>query len=181
MVICFVPGSGGYRYMRLLKGMNIDERNVSLHTPQPTPWNYRYLTDLTTKEYIKEDNNEIYLTHTMNTAVIKNFFPGHKIIKIFAPYYLCLQRLFILNNDCSLEIKEQIDQAYQIIQWHHNYYKFNYDKDCDQSVDITQENTKFSQIMCRELNDVSLPFQRAYNIFKLYGDNMPIFDILKNE
>lgn len=104
MIIAFYPGAGGNRYLRMLQGQEwqTHARTYDKSTNQFGGDRYVY-SDL---EYSAIDG--VYLTHCVNTALIKQIWPNHSITVIKADLQHCLRREWTLHGHNRYH--EQIDQ-----------------------------------------------------------------------
>ena len=184
MVICFIPGSGGHRYKRFLSGDKFDLPNTQMHTlTSEVEYNYRYLTS-ETANVGTIDTAKYATTHTMDSNLIRKFYPDHKIVKLKFPMDKSLEREWLVVKSLevvNLPLVYRIDQAYNLIVWHKKYYQDNpIDYDCDCLIDIETDNTEFGKIMRRELDYKDPVFGCALKAFNKFSFNAPIIQIYKN-
>ena len=144
---------------------------------------YRYLT-LTTNNIGNVGHNKYATTHTLNSHLIKNFFPDHKIVKIKFPMDKSLEREWIVVKSlevANLPLVDKIDQAYNMIVWHKKYYAENpIDYSCDTLIDIETDDTEFGKIMRRELACDDPIYNLALDAFNKFGFDAPIIDLYRN-
>jgi hypothetical protein len=181
MIISYYPGSGGHRYILFLKNLPFDSPNRHMHQPNFGYHNYRYLTNGTLQDrYFNVDKWQD--THTLNTSLIKKFFPGHKIVKIKADLKksLCrVWRVVTCYQYINHSMQDQVGQIFDMIVWHHNYYAM-YPEDwssADEVIDIDTDPTEFGKVMRKELNNTDPLFDLAWDVFLQYGPNAPIIDL----
>lgn len=181
MIIANYPGAGGHRYSLFRKNLAFDIPDQHMHQPNYVYSNYRYLTEETLQDcYFNV--NELKNTHTLNTTLIKKFFPGHKIIKIKADLKksLCREwRIVMRHQYINHSLEDQVGQMFDMIAWHHNYYSM-YPADwtaTDQVVDIDTDSTNFGKVMREELNKTDPLFDFAWDVFVCHTPDAPIIDL----
>jgi hypothetical protein len=177
MIICYIPGSGGFRLQLFLENKNCDIGPGAAHIKLPV---HRYITDSTVSKY-QHPVTSTQLTHCMHTPFIKKLFPGHKIVKIKADLKQSLLREWQLVTSQSLNGASKLDSAYQLIVWHTEYYsKYSLDFDADVIIDIDTDKTIFGEVMRKELNRTDKVFEIAWTAYQQYGSRCPIIDMEKN-
>jgi len=175
MVIAFYPGAGGHRYKLFLENRFFAQLGGNMHQ---VPMPMQYITDLseTTQTF---DPNGTYLTHALNTPNIKRIWPGHEIRKIKHDLKSCLRREWhvVMRQQWSQQSKkQQVGQMFDMIAWHQDYYKTQ-DWHSDLLIDIATDDSKFGQVMRRELDIQDPDFDFAWDCYTQHGALAPIDDL----
>jgi hypothetical protein len=182
MIIAHYPGSGGHRYGLFLKKLPFDTPGVSMHQPDFSCHDYRYLT-VDTSQNEKFDPVLIKHTHTLNNDLLEKFFLGHEIVKIKADLKKSLSREWRVAMKYYYDkhpIEDQIGQMFDMIVWHHNYYaEYPVDWKIDTVIDIDTDCTEFGQVMRKELDASDPLFDLAWDCFIKFGSDAPIIDLYK--
>ena len=180
MIVAHYPGAGGYRYCLFLKNAPFHTPDVYMHQPEFECYNYKYLTSNTLQSPIS-DLTLLKHTHTFDEAMLKKFFPGHKIVKIKADFKqsLCREwRVVMKHHYAQHSIEDQIGQVFDMIVWHDNYYtEYPPNWNIGNVVDIDTDQTEFGKVMRVELSKTDLLFEFAWECFTKYGSNAPIIDL----
>jgi hypothetical protein len=178
MVICFVPGSGGHRYKRSLIGLSYNTVGGHMHDNTVKELQL-YCNDTTEIAHYSTDS--IVLTHTMNSLLIAQKFPDHNVIKLKTDYKKSILREWdtvIKPNSNNWALADHIDQMFQLIKWHKEYYdQYPIDYAADQVIDIDTADTEFARVMRRELNIQNYWFDFAWDTFEKYGSDAPVIDL----
>jgi hypothetical protein len=182
MIIAHYPGAGGHRYGLFLKNMPISTPDISMHQLEFTCFDYRYLTDTTLQTEIIDVKLTKH-THTLQDNMLEKFFPGHEIVKIKADFKqsLCREWRVVMKYyyDKHL-IKDQVDQMFNMITWHHDYYtKYPPNWNTGVVVDVETDKTDFGKVMRAELIKTEPLFEFAWECFINYGSDAPIIDLYK--
>lgn len=176
MIVAFYPGSGGYRYRLFLRNYFFDKHGVHMHHGTPMHIPYASDTSVSTQSF---EIDTIQLTHTLSTHHIKRLWPGHEIRKIKFDLKSSLCR------EWEVEMKyrwkqhthqEQVAQMFDMIVWHHDYYKTQ-DWECDVLIDIKTDASEFGNVMRRELSVHNSDFDFAWDCYTQYGAQAPINDL----
>jgi hypothetical protein len=175
MIVAFYPGSGGHRYKLFLQNQFFSKRGGNMHHE---PMHIQYAEEHTVATQLF-DTDTIQLTHTLNTAIIKRLWPGHEIRKIKFDFKRSLCREWEVEMKYHWNHrthKEQVAQMFDMIVWHHDYYKTQ-DWDCDMLVDISTDTSEFGNVMRKELDLHNLDFDFAWDCYVQYGANAPMDDL----
>ena len=84
-VISFYPGAGGSRYSQKILGKNWNKPDLVYDNFIQQKYNHKYLQEINTDE-------DLVLTHNVNSIYIKHCFPDHKLIQIVYGLQPCLRR-----------------------------------------------------------------------------------------
>jgi len=180
MVISYIAGAGGNRFIHYLHGLNykldlrydfrrahnlqvinlIDLKYLEMDTPQ-----------------VKLSNETIITTHTMNNDLIEQVLPGHKIYNIDTDLKRPLRRYVSLyGSDTANKFENYLDYCYSNIVWQHEYYK-KYPADFANGEVITKGH-EFFEFMDHYLESTTDKlFELAWSIYEEYGSNAPVIDI----
>lgn len=183
MIIAHYPGAGGNRYGRFRKQMNFYNSGSHMHYSEFSCLEYRYLTHETKKsKFIGPE--ETKHTHTLSDELLQEFFPGHEIIKIKADLKksLCREWQVVMKFVyAGQSTEQQVGQMFDMIAWHHNYYKLyppNWNKGT--VVDVDTDTTNFGKVMRKELNVADTLFDFAWECFIQHGHNAQIIDLYRS-
>lgn len=180
MIIANYPGAGGHRYSLFLRGLSFDAPDQHMHTQGLTYHSYLYLTDETVQDRFF-DKTLVKNTHTLNTDLIKKFFPGHEIVKIRSDLKKSLCRAWRVVTQYQYDARsaqDKIGQMFSMIAWHHNYYSlYPVDWTTDTVIDIDTDATEFGTIMRSELDKTDPMFDLAWEVYEKHGPDAPIIDL----
>jgi hypothetical protein len=178
MIIAFYPGAGGNRYYHYLLGTTDFAAHTTYdHLLKNQRPEYRYLTadqDL--------PDQDLILTHCVNTPLLKQLFPGHKITIIKSNLTNSLQRAWYLEEQHrDKDMPDLLEHAKAHVSYHKKYYA-QYPMDtqgADTVIDIDNDLSDFAHMMRTELTTInSLHYQQAiveyqpHDIANIPGDKI---------
>ena len=166
VVIGYPVGAGGNRLRRYLLGVPWDiEPLTHLHRIAELR---KYSTDDAVPKFPRPGDTEVagegfskypvLITHGMNSTVLRQAFPGRKIVKVYCDLHLAMRRHWrvfsremtqadIRKHNGGAILPEDIQR---FIKWNLDYYRDNIDYDQDYAVYLQPGQGEFEDFMFQE-------------------------------